>query len=71
MILGVNEQHEIMSVNGEPPSEGLTEVEVDDNTFGGRNPLDYRIRIGDGWQEITPKYPVINGVTLKLREEVY
>ncbi len=55
MLLGVNGNNEIVAV-GEIP-EGLEVIEVEDAIFGENDSTQYKIRVGETWQEITPKYP--------------
>jgi hypothetical protein len=56
MKLGVNESHEIISVG--VITEGLTIIEVDDDTFADKDPMQYKIEVGGNWQMITPRFPV-------------
>ena len=59
MLLGVNDKHEIMSINGEPEIDGLTLIQVADDTFGDEtNPLLFKIQQGENWQMITPRVKV-------------
>lgn len=54
MLLGVNDQNEIVEVG--TISEGLTIIEVEDDTFGDQDPTEFKIRVGEDWQEITPRF---------------
>ncbi len=56
MKLGVNENNEIMAVDVIP--KGLKVIEVDDDTFINKNPLLFKIRTGENWQEIFPRVKV-------------
>jgi len=55
MLLGINEQNEIIVVNEIP--DGLNVVEVDETIFGDKEPTQFKIRTGENWYEITPRYP--------------
>ena len=55
MLLGVNEHNEIIAINDDITEE-LTVIEVDNDTFGDNEPTNFKIRIGEGWQELTPRY---------------
>ena len=52
MLLGVNDNHEIVAV-GEITT-GLTVIEIENGTFEGVNPMLFKIRIGENWQMICP-----------------
>jgi hypothetical protein len=54
MILGINLSNEIVAVGTIP--EGLTIIEVSNDTFIDKDPTQYKIQVGDNWQEITPRY---------------
>ncbi len=56
MVVGVNTQNEIVAV-GETP-KWLAALEVADDTFAGQDPTQFRIRVGDNWQEVTPKHAI-------------
>lgn len=52
MIIGVDSQNKIIAVNTIP--NGVTIISIPDDPFIGMNPMLFKIRIGDNWQEITP-----------------
>ena len=55
--LGVNEHNEIIAYGEEIP-EGLTIIEVDEDTFADKNPLLFKIQAGENWQMIYPRVKV-------------
>jgi hypothetical protein len=56
MLLGVNENNEIIAVNDIP--EGLTIIEIEDDTFGENDPTNFKIRVAENWMELTPRFPI-------------